>query len=160
MKKSIKIGVLLLAITGVISGCATKELPAQDNPAIVGGYTSQITFNYVSEGVSYLNPKVRSIVYVSKQNPSAVAIIRFNDINAKDWSLNLEKTLNKEGVKTKVIGYANKEKRSEVSVYINFEPLDKVLDNQEKNKLKDDPNTLLLPDSQGESMVNITNIIN
>lgn len=137
-----------LLIGATLASCASNELPAQDNPSVVGGYTSQITFNYVRDsGISYMNPKVRTIVYVAKQNPSAVTIIKFNSFNAKDFALNLQGILNKEGVKTEVIGYADKSKEAEVSAYIKFQPLDQVLKEQQR-------------ESEVNSMTNITGVLN
>lgn len=140
-------------ITSILTGvclisCASNELPAQSDPSITGGYSAQLTFNYVTDsGISYLNPKVGTIVNVAKQNPSAIAIIRFNDIAAKDFSEQLQTILNKEGVKTNLIGYANRNKKNEVSVYLKFLPLDQVLKKQQR-------------ESEIKAMTNITGIIN
>lgn len=148
LNKILSIGLMVLTGVSIIS-CASNELPAQNNPSVVGGYTSQITFNYVRDAndISYMNPKIRTIVYVAQQNPSAIAIIKFNSFNAKDFALNLQNVLNKKGVKTEVIGYADKSKEAEVSVYIKFKPLDQVLKQQQK-------------ESEINSMTNITGIIN
>lgn len=151
MKIKKKLNTVLCSIfIGIsVSSCATNELPAQENPSIVGGYTSQITFNYISDAnsLSYMNPKIRTIVLVAKQNPSAVAIIRFNSINAKDFALNAQSVLNKEGIKTEVIGFANKQKEAEVSIYVKFKPLDQVLKAEQK-------------ESEVKSMTNITGMLN
>lgn len=148
--KKILITILCSTLIGVsLSSCASNELPAQENPSVVGGYTSQITFNYISDAnsISYMNPKIRTIVLVAKQNPSAVAIIKFNSFNAKDFALNIQSVLNKEGVKTEVIGFANKQKEAEVSVYVKFKPLDQVLKAEQK-------------ESEINSMTNITGMLN
>lgn len=136
-------------ISGVVTSCASNELPAQQNPAVVGGYTRNVTFNYISDAnyLSYMSPRVRTIVYVAQQNPSAVAVIRFNSINAKDFSKNLQNILEKEGVKTELIGYADKSKEAEVSVYVKFKPLDEVLTQQQR-------------ESEMSKMTNITAVVN
>lgn len=158
-----------------ISGCAstTKELPRQENPAIIGGYTQQINFNYVADqNLSTYDARYRSIVMVAKQNPSAIAVIRFNDINAKPFTKNLGDMLAKDGIKSELIGYADKANAAKVGVYIRFKPLDKVLkpiiinpistttQDMQITEKQNNNNTIISPVVESGNMTNITNLVN
>lgn len=170
--KKIMTFVLIGVSACMATSCASNELPAQNNPSVVGGYTSEITFNYIRDAdISYLNPKIRTIKEVAMQNPSAVAVIKFNSIYAKPFAMKVKDILNKEGVSTDVIGYANKEKEAVVSVYIKFRPLDEVLKQQNQEKIQaeseflikntDNANgTTVFPANDYGSMTNITGNIN
>ena len=164
--KFVKITALGLGSMFFLVGCATKELPKQDNPAIVGGYTQQINFNYVADAnISNYDARVRSIVYVSKQNPSGVAVIRFNDINAKGFTKYLADILSKEGVKSEIIGYANKANAAQVSVYVKFIPMDKAVKTEvvnpiPNNNLKKNAGETKSNNANNNEMTNITSIVN
>lgn len=163
-----------LGIALFITGCAStvNELPKQENPAIIGGYTQQINFNYVADqNLSTYDARYQSILMVARQNPSAVAVIRFNDINAKKFSQNLGDMLAKDGIKSELIGYADKANQAKVGVYIRFKPLDKVLKpiyiaptiqpTNTENKITESSTTIISSSNESSSgMTNITNLIN
>lgn len=151
---------LLAGVIGasVISCSTCNQLVQQDDPSIVGGYTSQFAFDSVKDsGISDYNPRLKTVVVVSKQNPSSVALIRFYNIKSKDFAMEIQDVLNKDGVKTDIIGYADDSKKpTEVSVYLKFKPLDQALASQRKSESGVVTNNV----SNHGDMENITSVLN
>lgn len=158
MFKFKKISFILLAgVLGanVISCSTCNQLTQQEDPSIIGGYTSQFTFDAIKDsGISDYNPRLKTVVVVSRQNPSSVAFIRFYNIKSKQFALEIQDVLNKDGVKTDIIGYADDSKKpSEVSVYLKFKPLDQALVSQNKSE----SGSLV---NHHNDMENITSVLN
>lgn len=166
MKKTIVNLLISSSVAAFVIGCATpcQSIAPMDDPIYIGGYTKPIVFNYlIDDNVSMRDARVKSLELVASQNPSAVLIVRYADKAGKGYANNLAKNIqidamknNGQILKTKVIGYQNTNP-FEVSLYLNFKPLDKsVMAIESSGKITPKTNSsTVLKVRDDESMVSV-----
>lgn len=165
MKKTVVNLLMASSLAAFVVGCATpcKSIAPMEDPIYVGGYTKPIVFNYlIDDNVSMKDARVKSIELVASQNPSAVLIVRYADKAGKSYANNLAKRIQADAllsgqvVKTKVIGYKSLNP-FEISLYLNFKPLDKsVMAIESTGKaVQNNSATVLRVSDDDESMVSV-----
>ena len=129
-KSSILLSLLVVGSLSTLTACSTpsNQIPATENPALVGGYTRPINFNYlVDTDITKSDSRIKSIELVAGQNPSATIILKFSDKAGKIYTQKLVNIFKTDGFKNvTAIGYKSNVPYT-VSVYLNFSPLDKVV---------------------------------
>lgn len=121
-KISLMIGI---SISYLLIGCTTPQyqLPAESNPAIIGGYTAPSRFNWLQDGdITASDRRIKVMASVAKQNANNQIVIFYGKS-----TLNLAKKINvifkSLNLETFPIKNTDPQKQDLVYVYVNFAPI-------------------------------------
>ena len=121
------INYLSIALASVVSlgviSCSQDQLPRENNPAIIGGYTVPLKFNWLTDsGIDINNRKLKALMAVAQQNPNNQLVI-FYGKNCKNLSKQINQVLQTKNFQTAMILNTDPLRPDITYIYINFAPV-------------------------------------
>lgn len=124
MKKNLSLFMGLIVINTLIGCAAQNQLPPENNPIIIGGYTAPLKFNWLQDNnISENDRRIKVLMAVAKQNQNNQIVV-FYGKSCTNLGKRINQIFSTQGFKTYPVKNTDPQKQDITYVYINFAPID------------------------------------